>query len=76
MASEKSKSAQTVSPLKGLFVRARPATGFRRCGFFFPPEGIGIAVDALTDEQQAALRAEPNLLVEDCEFPAEGQESR
>lgn len=64
MANKKDQTV-AVSDVTILFVRARPAGGFRRCGFFFPPEGVGIEAAALTDEQVAILRAEPNLLVED-----------
>lgn len=54
--------------IPALFVRAVPEQGFRRCGIGFTREGIGIALDALSEEQIAALRAEPNLVVEETTF--------
>lgn len=41
---------------------------FRRCGFGFTREPIGIAMDALTEEQIETLRNEPNLIVQEGEF--------
>lgn len=50
--------------IEGLWVVAIPESGFRRCGFRFTREGIGIALDALTSEQIEQLENEPNLKVE------------
>lgn len=57
-----------------LFIRSVSKQGFRRAGFAFTPDGFGIAVDALTEEQIKALRDEPNLIVEDAEIEAAGSE--
>lgn len=62
------QDAQISKPVKGFFIRSRPATGFRRCGFAFTPEGFGIAESALTDEQIEILLKEPNLVVQYGEF--------
>lgn len=53
-----------------LFVKSVPGV-FRRCGFSFNQEGVGIALDALTPEQIEALESEPNLRVERVQFPAD-----
>jgi hypothetical protein len=45
-------------------VRSVRPEGFRRCGFRFTAEGVGIARDALTDDQVRSLSEEPNLVVE------------
>lgn len=74
MANDKSKTAAGSAAVKGFFIRSRPATGFRRCGFAFTPDGFGIAESALTKEQIAILKAERNLVVEEGEF--EGIEER
>jgi hypothetical protein len=74
MANDKSKAAAGSAAVKGFFIRSRPATGFRRCGFAFTPEGFGIAESALTKEQIAILKAERNLVVEEGKF--EGIEER
>ncbi|HBO4355095.1 TPA: hypothetical protein L4U31_002853 [Pseudomonas aeruginosa] len=50
--------------VEGLWVRAVPEQGFRRCGYSFTREGYGIALSALTDAQVQALESEPNLIVE------------
>lgn len=51
-------------PIAALFVRSVRPEGFRRCGFRFTAEGVGIAMDALTDDQVRTLSEEPNLVVE------------
>lgn len=53
--------------VEGIFVRSYPPT-FRRAGFAFTSEGIGIALSALTEAQLKALKEEPQLRVESCEF--------
>lgn len=54
--------------ISALWIRAVPKQGFRRCGFFFPHEGVGIALSALTEDQIEQLRREPNLVMELSEF--------
>lgn len=52
--------------IPGLFVRTRRGVQrFRRAGFAFGRDPIGIALDALTEDQIKALRNEPNLVVEE-----------
>ncbi|MGX9554697.1 HI1506-related protein, partial [Pseudomonas aeruginosa] len=53
--------------VEGIFVRSYPPT-FRRAGFAFTSEGIGIALSALTEAQLKAIKDEPQLRVESCEF--------
>lgn len=50
--------------VEGLWVTAVPEQGFRRCGFRFTREGVGIALSALTEAQIEQLENEPNLKVE------------
>ena len=50
--------------VEGLWVTAIPEQGFRRCGFRFTREGVGIGLSALTPEQIELLENEPNLKVE------------
>ncbi len=51
--------------IEGIWVRTVPGVRrFRRAGMAFNDAGTGIALEALTDEQLAALEAEPNLIVE------------
>lgn len=54
--------------VEGLFIRSVPEAGFRRCGMQFTPEGHGVALSALTQEQIEALLNEPNLRVEPGTF--------
>ncbi len=52
----------------GLFIRTTPGVKrFRRAGHAFNEQGVGIALDALSEAQIAAIKAEPKLLVEDVE---------
>lgn len=44
---------------------------FRRAGFRFDRNGVGIALEALSEDQLDALESEPNLKVERCTFPIE-----
>ncbi|MEE2577347.1 hypothetical protein QO176_31930, partial [Pseudomonas aeruginosa] len=53
--------------VEGIFVRSYPPT-FRRAGFAFTSEGIGIALSALTEAQHMAIKEEPQLRDESCEF--------
>lgn len=48
-----------------LFISSR-GESFRRCGFRFSKEPIVIALECLTEEQIEILKAEPNLVVEEC----------
>lgn len=63
-----SADVQSLSPYDGekaLFIRSRPKSGFRRCGLFFTPEGSGVVLDILSDEDIQTLKDEPNLVVEE-----------
>lgn len=53
-----------------LFVRSIPAS-FRRCGFSFDRDGMGIALDLLNEEQLEILENDPDLVAERCQFPAD-----
>lgn len=54
-----------------LYVRTKKRFGSRRrAGFRFNREGFGIALDALSDEQVASLKADPTLVVEEGTAPA------
>ena len=53
--------------IPGLWIRSVPPT-FRRCGFAFTREGIGIALSALDERQVEQLVSEPNLVVEHTVF--------
>lgn len=53
--------------IPGLWIRSVPPT-FRRCGFAFTREGMGIALLALTEEQVEVLVSEPSLVVEHTVF--------
>lgn len=50
--------------VEGLWIRAVPEQGLRRCGMRFTREGSGVALSALTSEQVEALYSDPNLHVE------------
>ena len=54
----------------GVFVRTkRRFKSRRRAGFRFNREGMGIALEGLSEEQLQQLRDDPALEVEDCTFP-------
>lgn len=53
--------------IPGLWIRSVPPT-FRRCGFAFTREGIGIALSGLDERQVEQLVSEPNLVVEHTVF--------
>lgn len=53
--------------IDALWVESRPES-FRRCGFRFTREGVGIALVALTSGQLATLESDPNLVTERCSF--------
>lgn len=68
-ASAKAQGKQDEIPM--LYVRTKKRFGSRRrAGFRFNREGFGIALDALSDEQVAALKADPTLVVEEGTVPA------
>lgn len=58
--------------IPGLWIRSVPPT-FRRCGFAFTREGIGIALSALSEHQVEQLVSEPNLVVEHTVFTDKAQ---
>lgn len=58
--------------IPALWIRSVPST-FRRCGFAFTREGIGIAMDALDEDQIERLVNEPNLVVEHTWFTDRAQ---
>lgn len=65
----KAQGVQTKSKrVPALFVRSRPSTGFRRCGFAFTPDGFGIALNCLSDNQIETLMTERNLVVEEVDI--------
>lgn len=65
------KATGQANLVKGIFVRSLSPTGtFRRCGITFTRQGVGVALDALTKAQLAAIQAEPMLIWEETEFPA------
>ena len=53
--------------MKDLIIAARPAEGFRRCGVFHPPTEVHHRAGSFTEEQVAALKKEPNLIVVEVE---------
>jgi hypothetical protein len=62
--------------IPALFIRTRKATPRRRrCGQVFTPEGHGIALSGLSAEQIEAFESDPTLIVEECSFPAEPDET-
>lgn len=67
---EPETAAEPEGETKALFIKSRPATGFRRCGMRFTPEGHGVALELLTDDQVATLKADANLIVEVRTIPA------
>lgn len=70
-AEAEAKAAQkSGNGIEGVWVRS-VTQSFRRAGFAFNRLGCGIALDALEDEQLAALEGEPNLVVERVTFEDE-----
>ena len=55
--------------LDGIFVRSLPAS-FRRAGFTFTREGVGLLLTDLSPQQLDAIEAEPLLSVTHAQFPA------
>lgn len=61
---------QPMEEMPGVFVRTkRRIKSRRRAGFRFNREGMGIALELLSEEQLQQLRDDPALEVEDCTFP-------
>lgn len=60
---------KTDKEIPAIFVRSVPKH-FYRAGHKFTKEGHGIALDVLSKDELAAIRNEPNLVVEDCTIPA------
>ena len=59
-----------IEEMPGVFVRTkRRIKSRRRAGFRFNREGMGIALELLSEEQLQQLRDDPALDVEDCTFP-------
>ncbi len=50
-----------------------PKGGLRRAGLRFGPGETDIPLDRLSEEQLAAIRDEPRLVVTDIEIPLEGE---
>ncbi|WP_439861624.1 HI1506-related protein [Pseudomonas sp. MBLB4136] len=63
------KRAAESELLDGIFVRSLPAT-FRRAGFTFTREGVGLLLADLSPQQLDAIEAEPMLSVTQAQFPA------
>lgn len=60
-------AAQKNQPQKeipALFISSR-GESFRRCGFRFGKEPLGIALECLSEDQKTILKNEPNLVVEE-----------
>lgn len=53
--------------MKDLIIAARPKDGFRRCGVHHPPGEVRHPARTFTEDQVAALKDEPNLLVVEVE---------
>lgn len=61
--------------IPALYVRTRRRfKSRRRAGHRFDRQGHGIALEALSAEEVAALKADPALEVHECTFPAEPDE--
>lgn len=61
--------------IDALYIRTKHnAAAYRRAGFVFNREGMGIPVDALDKDQVELLKADPHLVVEECTFPADEAE--
>ncbi|WP_300657536.1 hypothetical protein [Pseudomonas sp.] len=63
------KSGTEPELLDGIFVRSLPPT-FRRAGFTFTREGVGLLLANLSQQQQDAIEREPMLSVTPAQFPA------
>jgi len=65
-------SPKTIPALK---IRAVPTKGFYRAGRHWVPEPQVVPLSDFDKKQIAALRAEPNLVVEDAEIPPKPAEA-
>lgn len=65
-ASTANASGDKTKAIPALFINSR-GDSFRRCGFRFGKEPLGIALEFLTEEQIEQLKNEPNLIVEEVE---------
>lgn len=63
---DEANKQKTPSKIPALLITSKPDS-FRRCGFRFSKQAIGIALDCLTSEQIDTLKNEPNLIIEECE---------
>lgn len=77
-------AAKTKTPAKtsqaneiaALFIKTRPGVdSFCRAGHRFNKLGHGIVLELLSEDQVAALKAEPKLIVEECTIPVDGNAS-
>ncbi len=50
-----------------------PKGGFRRAGHVFGPGETDIPLDSMSEQQIAAIRSEPRLIVTDIEIPLPGK---
>lgn len=57
-----------IKPIPALAVRALPERGFWRADRHWTPEVQVVALSEFTEDQVAALRAEPLIVVEDVEI--------
>lgn len=72
---EKINTPPQEGEIPAIYVRTkRRFKSRRRAGFRFNRQGHGIALEALSDEQLASLRADPALEVQECTFPLDGVE--
>lgn len=67
---EPQKPTEPEGETDALFIKSHSATGFRRCGMRFTPEGHSVALELLSAEQVATLKADANLIIEPCTQPA------
>lgn len=67
----RAESVKEDDGVDALWIRSVPPS-FRRAGFRFTREGLGIALDVLTADQVRALEREPNLVVKRCAIPVDG----
>jgi hypothetical protein len=61
---KETKGKRPPKEVEALFVRTKRQASRRRAGFTFTAAPFGIALDALTDEQLAAIESDPMLHVE------------
>lgn len=72
-ATAKPAAGKEPTMLPGIFVRSFSEV-FRRAGHVFTREGHGLLLENLTEEQLKAIREEPMLSVQECEFPAAAED--